>query len=54
MRESDKDYMLILLLLVATGLIIFGLLLDHYDLYKFRKCYDVNFSGKECRKYINY
>lgn len=51
----DKDEItlsVILLVIFCCFILIF--FIDWYNLHKFKKCYDINFTENYCTKYLDY
>lgn len=52
--NSEKEYKLVLLMLLAVTLIVVGFIIEFVNLYNFKRCYINDFNPKTCIKYKNY
>mgnify|MGYP003296286345 CR=1 FL=1 len=51
-NNDGLGYMFIILFIFTCIIVIF--LVNYYDLYRFKKCYDNDFIMSYCQKYKNY
>lgn len=42
------------IMLIAVGIMMLLFIVSYYNLYRFKKCYDNNFSFPYCENYKNY
>lgn len=51
-NNEGLGYLFIMLIIVGIMMLLF--IVSYYNLYRFKKCYDNNFSYKWCENYKNY
>ena len=51
-NNEGLGYLFIMLTIVGIMMLLF--IVSYYNLYRFKKCYDNNFSYKWCENYKNY
>lgn len=54
MNDFDEGLGYLFLILAGFSLVILAFVLSYIDLYKFKKCYDINFQNTKCTKYLDY
>ena len=52
--SEDKEYKIMLLMLLGFTLIVIGFIIEFINLYSFKRCYINDFEPKTCIKYKNY
>lgn len=54
MDEYNEGLGYLFIILGVFSLIIGIFIYNYYNLYKFKKCYDINFQSTKCVKYLDY
>ena len=54
MDDYNENLGCLLIMLVFVGVMMLLFLVSYYNLYRFKKCYDNNFSYTWCENYKNY
>ncbi len=55
MDEYNNEGLGYLFIILGIFSLFIGIFLyNYYNLYKFKKCYDINFQDNKCIKYLDY
>ena len=52
--SEDKEYKIMLLMLIGMTLVIIGFIIQFINLNTFKNCYLEDFKSKTCQRYLNY
>lgn len=54
MDNEVESIGILFLIIIAFTFFIVLFCYNYYNLYRFKKCYDINFQSSKCQRYLNY